>query len=363
MQSVVEAIPITPSVSLPPKPTDERYLALDAFRGFVMLMLVSGGFGLHALAQNPSFERVASWFEHVAWEGAVFWDLIQPAFLFMVGAAMPFALAKRVQPASHVFARSLRLVLLSQILMCVSANRLHFQLINVLSQMAFTYLFCYLILRLDFRKQVAAAGLLLAFHTALFFLFPGPDGAFSKTDNIGAVIDRWWLGRTYSGYYVTISFISSIVSTLFGAWAANLIRSERPKMEKLKILWVAMVASFAGGLLLALWIPNVKRLWTASFTLHSTGWVLAMLIGFYWLIDVQGHRKWTFPLIVVGMNSIFIYSLTQVLQGGISRSLGVFTGRFEWIGVMAPVAQATATLLVMWYLCYWLYQRKIFFKL
>src|SRR4051794_3757825 len=102
----------------PPKPATERYLALDAYRGFIMLMLCSGGFGLLALSKDLRFARLASWFDHVAWEGAVFWDLIQPAFMFMVGVAMPLALASRAargatfkQNFSHVTVRALRLVL------------------------------------------------------------------------------------------------------------------------------------------------------------------------------------------------------------------------------------------------------------
>jgi predicted acyltransferase len=88
-----------------------------------------------------------------------------------------------------------------------------------------------------------------------------------------------------------------------------------------------------------------------------------MLLAFYWLIEVKGYRKWTFPLVVIGANSIFIYSLEQVLRGWLNRAIGVFTLKFEWLGDFAPVAQACAVLFVMWYLCYWLYQRKIFLKL
>ena len=117
------------------------------------------------------------------------------------------------------------------------------------------------------------------------------------------------------------------------------------------------------GLAIHPWNPIIKRICTTSFTLYSTGWVLLMLLAFYWFGEVKGYRKWTFPLIVIGANSIFIYSVHQVLQGWLNRALGVFTLQFTWLGDFAPVAQACAVLLVMWYLCYWLYKRKIFFKL
>src|SRR6266481_4251800 len=83
----------------PHKPSaQERYLALDAYRGFIMFVLVSGGFGLADLAKRrPAFTGIANQFDHMPWEWITFWDLVQPAFMFMVGVAMPFALARRME--------------------------------------------------------------------------------------------------------------------------------------------------------------------------------------------------------------------------------------------------------------------------
>ena len=133
--------------------------------------------------------------------------------------------------------------------------------------------------------------------------------------------------------------------------------------EKLKLLAGGMALSFVAGLGLKPWIPMIKQLCTASFILYSLGWVLFMLIGFYLVTEVLGYRKWTFPLVVVGANSIFIYSLGMVLSEWLNRAVGVFTFHYRWIGTLAPVAQSCTVLAVMWYACYWLYQRKIFLKL
>jgi len=335
-----------------------------------MFTLASEGFGLGALQNHPTYGRIASWFDHVAWSGAVFWDLIQPSFMFMVGVAMPFALAiRRAKGATprdnfkHVASRAIKLILLSHFLMIVSEQRIHFQLINVLAQIAFTYFLTFLIIQMEFRWQAATAVGLLAFHSALFLLFPGPDGPFSKEGNVGAVIDKALLGYHYSGYYVTINFICSTVTTLFGAWVGMLLRTQKPLMDKLRILAVAAVAAFAGGLALSLLIPNVKRLWTASWTLYSTGWVLLMMLAFILLIDVAGYRRIAFPLVVVGMNSIFIYSAGFLVRGSIDRMLAAFTGGFTSLGPLAPVLQNCCIMLVLWYLCYWLYKRKIFLKI
>ncbi len=371
MQTPSENVPVSGAAS--PKPSVQpRYLALDAYRGFIMLVLVSGGFGLAELARHrPAFTGIANQFDHMPWEWIAFWDLIQPAFMFMVGVAMPFALARRMELGAdkrqlfwHVVGRSFRLILMSQILMSISAGVLHFQLINVLAQIGITYFLCYLIMQLRFRSQVVIAVVLLAGYWALFVAFPGTEGPFlSKTTNVGAVIDTYVFGHPNDDNWTTINFITSTVTTLFGVWTGQLLQSSRSHGEKMRLIAIWAVACLALGWLIHPWNPIIKRICTTSFTLYSAGWVLLMLLAFYWLVEVKGYRKWTFPLVVVGANSIFIYSLGNVLRGWLDRAIGVFTLHFKWLGDFAPVAQSCAVLLVMWYLCYWLYQRKIFLKL
>jgi predicted acyltransferase len=370
MQATQRPTTIEVAAAPEPKPETKRYLALDVYRGFIMLLLASEGFGFSELRDDPTWGRAANWFHHVPWEGGVFWDMIQPAFMFMVGVAMPFAMAKRAEQGAtprdnfrHVLARSLRLIVMSQILIWVGAGQIKPQLINVLSQIAFTYFLSYLIMQWKWRWQALAAVGLLVFWTALLFLFPGPDGPFSKTDHVGLVVDRWIFHYDYDPAYSTLNFIASTVWTLAGVWAGCLLMTLKPHGEKLKLLAGGMALAFGAGLGLKLWIPMIKQLCTASFILYSLGWVLFMLIGFYLVTEVLGYRKWTFPLVVVGANSIFIYSLGMVLSEWLNRAVGVFTFHYKWIGTLAPVAQSCTVLAVMWYACYWLYQRKIFLKL
>jgi len=362
-----KAVPSTPPPA--PQPRVKRYLALDAYRGFIMLVLAAEGFGFPELRHDPIWGRVARWFMHVLWDGGVFWDMIQPAFMFMVGVAMPFALARRTESGAtprdnlhHVLARAIRLILLSQILIWVSAGQIKPQLINVLSQIAFTYFLSYLIMQWRWRYQVATAIALLAGWTALFFLFPGPDGPFSPRNHIGLRVDRAIFHYDYDPAYSTLNFIPSTVWTLAGVWAGRLLMSNKSHKENLTKLGAGMALSFVLALALRPWIPFIKQLCTASFILYSLGWVIFMLIGFYVLVEVRGYRRWTFPLVVVGMNSIFIYSLSMVLFHGLDRAVGVFTFHYTFIGTIAPVVQACTVLLVMWAMCYWLYRRKIFFK-
>jgi predicted acyltransferase len=289
----------------------------------------------------------------------------------MVGMAMPFSLAHRKAEGAgfrklfgHVLWRAFLLVVISNLMSNFGAkNGLRLQLINVLCQISFGYVLCFLILQLKLRWQAVCALALLAGHWGLFVAFPGPDGPFSQTGNIGAVIDVAVLGYNYSGYYTTINFLGNAVTILFGCWAGLLALSTAGHSHRLKVLAGAAAAAFAAGLMLEPVIPMVKRLWTASFTFFSTGWVLLLLIAFYWLVEVRGYRKWIFPFVVFGANSIFIYCFSQVLRGWLHRGLAAFTGNFWFLGPAGEIPQNLLTLSVMWGMCYWLYRRRIFFKI
>jgi predicted acyltransferase len=123
-----------------------------------------------------------------------------------------------------------------------------------------------------------------------------------------------------------------------------------------------MVAAFALGLAFSPLVPINKWLWTATYTLYTTGWSILGLLLLYLLIDVAGIRRHTFPLVVVGMNSLFIYCLHDLLRGRIDSVIAVFSGGYKFMGIFAPVAQSCSVLLVIWLIAYWMYRRGIFVK-
>lgn len=366
--------PAKTGAELPPtkRTGTERLVSLDFFRGLTMILLISNGFGIYrAFKDHPQLSGLAAQFEHVPWIGCALWDLIQPAFTFMVGMALPLAWARRQaegasdrQIFGHVLWRALMLLVLSNLLMnWTGTGPVRLQFINVLAQIAFAYVLCAGIYQLSFRLQVAAAAGLMLLHHGLFFLWPGPQGPFSPDGNIGQVIDQAVLGYNYGGRYTTINFLGNAITVLFGVWAGMLMRENKTHAERLNILGACAAASFALGMALAPWIPMVKRLWLGSFTFVSTCWVLVGLMVCYWVIEVKGWKSWTLPAVVVGMNCVFIYSFSQVLSGWLRHGIGRVTGNFEWVGIGGPIAVNVVALGIMWYLCWWLYQRKIFFKL
>src|SRR6266851_241373 len=122
MATQVRAPEITFTAPAPQKATGLRLVSLDAYRGFIMLLLASSGFGLAVLQHHSNWAWLAAQVDHAPWEGCTFWDLIQPAFTFMVGVAMPFAFARRISQGAttweifrHVAFRSLILIVLSNI--------------------------------------------------------------------------------------------------------------------------------------------------------------------------------------------------------------------------------------------------------
>lgn len=381
-----------------------RLHSLDAYRGFVMLLMATGGLGLGKVAQSypdsSLWQALDHQFEHVAWRGCSLWDLIQPGFMFIVGVAMPYSYAnRRAQGQSwsrlfaHAVARSLILIALAVLLSSAGSRRTNYIFTNVLAQIGLGYTFVFLLLGRPAWVQATAASAILVGDWFLFELYdvaahnPGlelsrvPDRLlhWEKHINVAAAFDHWFLnlfprpdGTPYTyneGGYTTLNFIPSIVTMLFGVMAGQWLRSARSSIQKLQGLAVAGALGIALGTVLdGTLCPVVKRLWTPSWVVFSTGWTCVMLAGFYGAIDVLGFRRWSFPLAVVGVNSIAMYVMAQLLKPWVARQLQVHLGRhvfdFQVDGVRyAPIVQSVAVTSVLWLICLWLYRRKIFVKI
>lgn len=368
---MTEKIPeTTTDPAVPKSKAAERFVTLDVMRGFVMLALSWGLIGRDALDQQPAWAWLGQQLHHVKWTGLAFWDMIQPFFWFVVGAALPFARARRIktgEPRSamlrHSLWRAAKLVLVGQILLSIQISKPVFNSHETLTQLAACYLLCVLIFELPLRGQVLAAAGLMALNWGLYQVFPGSAGPFSPADNVGVVIDRAVFGLDSAGRWVTIYFIGSAVSMLIGAWAGTFLLGPKTRQAKTKILAAAGAGDLALGLILSPFNPVMQKTWTASYTFLTSGIVVLVLAALFWTLDVKGWKKAAYPLVVVGMNGIFFYALSQALGAWVDQSLAVFTHRFAFAGALAPLLQPTAAVGLMWYVCLWLYKRKIFFKL
>jgi predicted acyltransferase len=356
----------------------ERLFSLDAFRGFTMIWMFSMAFGLHHIKDQTllgiPLSGLERQFTHADWHGMYAWDLIQPFFMFIVGVAMPFSIAKRRKEGAdkraellHVLKRCALLLLLGTMARSISAGKPTFDVINVLGQLSFTYLAAYLVLDRGWKVQALAAAGLLAAHTAFYLSVsaPGVTGPWDKNANIGWWLDGAVLGKHWGGGYATINCVSSAANTIFGVMAGFWLLSGKPAGVLLRRFVILGVAGIAAGLAMDLAVPSIKKIWTASFAVYSTGYTLLALALFYWVLDVKMWRgKWVNPLIWVGMNSIFIYLFHEILYRWLRQTGLVFTGwAVNWWGAWGQALNECAVVAFQIYVCRWLYQRRIFFKL
>ena len=170
------------------------------------------------------------------------------------------------------------------------------------------------------------------------------------------------------GGYVTLSFIPTLGTMILGLIAGGVIRSSRSSWEKARWLTIAGVVGLAAGWAFgALGIcPVVKRIWTPSWTLFSGGWCFLLLAGFYVVIDLWGRKRWAFPLVVIGMNSIAAYCIAHLFEDFVSGSLATHFGKgiYQVLGhPFEPLVHGGLVLLIFWLILYWMYRRKLFLRI
>jgi heparan-alpha-glucosaminide N-acetyltransferase len=386
-----------------------RLTSLDVFRGFTMLFMASEIMRIPQVARTFTESAPAQWLawslDHVPWVGGSPWDMIQPAFMFMVGVSLPFSLASRRAKGHsfrsmlvHAVYRALVLIALGIYLRSNGRPQTYFTFEDVLTQIGLGYVFLFLIANLRPAAQWLSAGLILVGYWAAFAVFPLPPAGFNtasvgvpadwphqlsgfaahwnKNTNFAAWFDQWFLNLFpreepfvfNRGGYLTLNFIPSLATMIFGLLAGGLLRSGRSASEKLR-----MLLAFGGlGILLGLTlhalgvVPLVKRIWTPSWAIFSAGWAVLFLALFYYVIDLRGHRRWAFPFLVVGMNSIAIYVLVHETTGYITDTLRTHLGSapFELFGpAFAPITTGAAALLLLWLTLYWMYRRRIFLRI
>jgi heparan-alpha-glucosaminide N-acetyltransferase len=386
-----------------------RVISIDAFRGFVMFLMLAEAmhlWTLHAAFPDSRFwAAVAFNTTHVAWQGCSLHDLIQPAFSFLVGASLPFSIAvRRARGATfqgmlgHAVWRSLILMALGIFLRSMESPITYWTFEDTLTQIGLGYTFLFLLAWTPRRVQIAIFTVILVAFWAAFALYPlpGPDfdytqvgvpanwphlyngflAHFNKNSNLSWAFDVWFLNlfpreapfQFNEGGWSTLSFIPTLATMMLGMWCGEWLKSPRSTGEKLRGLVVAGVALTIAGLVLQ-WLhicPIVKRIWTSSYTLYSGGLVILLLAGFYAAIEWKGWRRWAFPLLVIGANSIAIYVMSWTIEHFVSAALvrHLGTAPFAVFGPpFVPVLRGAAVLVVFWSILYWMYRRKIFLKI
>src|ERR1700680_2348167 len=386
-----------------------RLLSLDAFRGMVMILMLAEQMRLPEVAR--AFPHSALWrliafnTEHVEWQGCSLHDLIQPGFSFLVGAALPFSIASRRMKGQtfgsmlgHAVRRALLLIFLGIFLRSLWSSQTYFTFEDTLTRIGLGYVFLFLLGFTRRRTQVVTLVLILICFWAAFALYPAPGLHFdytrvgvpkiwphnytgflshwNKNSNLAWAFDVWFLNLFpreqpfvfNEGGWSTLSFIPTLGTMILGLLAGEWLKGKGSKQQT----WRGLVIAGTGLVLLGLlcqWAgicPIVKRVWTSSYTLYSGGWVVLILAGFYALIEWKGWRRWAFPLVVVGMNSIAVYVMSWAMSDFFGNALDRHFGK-----TMAAIAGTTfqpalhgfAVMLIFWFILFWLYRRKIFLRI
>ncbi len=401
----------TPSTMLNVKPgatATSRNVAVDAYRGLVMLLMMGEIMRFAEVAHNfpgSLFWRILAYNQtHVEWAGLSLHDMIQPSFTFLVGVALPYSIQSRLHRGQsfrhqlfHAIVRSILLVVLGIFLRSLQGPMTNFTFEDTLTQIGLGYTFAFLLSFCRVRWQIAVlAGILFAYWLA-WALYPIPSPGFdyaavgvssdwhhnftgfashwNKNSNLGQTFDVWFLNLfprpsrfLYNGGgYLTLSFIPTLGTMLLGLLAGEGFRSSAPKIPIKRFFVLGTFLVLTGVLLHVTGVcPIVKRIWTPAWTLFSGGICFYFLAAFSWLMEVKSYRKWAFPLVVVGMNSMAAYLFVHLCEDFLVNSLHIHLGHgiFRAFGMgLEPFVLGTAIMLLYWIMLYWMYRRQIFLRI
>jgi predicted acyltransferase len=362
-------------------PVEGRVTSIDFFRGFTMFLLAGEATELYGQLEKSQIGVVkflGIQLSHHEWHGLHFWDLIQPFFMFIVGVAIPFAVANRLKKGDsiqtitrHAIKRSCLLLFLGWALYFADAGKLVFRFQNVLAQLSVTYLVAFLIRNKSFKFQIVFTLVILLLIDLAYRYFPveGFNHPWVNFENLGAWFNNMIEGVDKASEWATLNFVSTTAHTVWGVLCGKLLMSDKPAGKKIHQLALAGVSALLIGYTLdGLNItPIIKKIATSSFVFASGGWAILVLCFCYWLIDVQKlFVKGSKMFIIVGMNSIFIYLFFSI--GGASllhrvvapfSSLLLSWGGEKTVGIITSLGIWA----IMWYMCYWLYKNKVFIRI
>jgi predicted acyltransferase len=361
----------------------QRLYSLDALRGLDMFWIIGAEEFFHSLAKitgSPFWKTLSEQFDHPAWNGFHFYDLIFPLFLFIAGVATPYSVGRDLEKGvdrQMLLWRVVRRGLVLVILGIIYNNGLKIRPLaevrfpSVLGRIGLAYMFANIIyLYTKKRGQIIwLAGLLIGYWLLLALnSAPGfPRGDLSMQGNFASYIDRNIIpGRLYLKIHDPeglVSTIPAIGTGLMGILTGAFLRNSpfAPSAKALRMV-IAGIISLTLALVWNFVFPINKNLWTSSFVLLTGGLSLLFLALFYYIIDVKGYKKWAFFFTVIGMNSILIYMSSRFINWKYATD-----GFFMWFNQLVGEPWNAFTyvfcfLAVKWALLYFLYKKKVFLR-
>ncbi len=361
----------------------KRIVSLDALRGFDMFWIIGMEGVFHALSKVFNYPLITQ-LDHVPWKGLHFYDFIFPLFVFIIGVSLVFSLGKTLEKDGQygatlkVLKRGLILYILGVIYYGgITQGIDKLRLVGVLQRLAI----CYTVAGLVFiwfktKGRIISCAFLLLGYWAIMTFVPVPGigaGNFDEGKNLANYVDREFLPfRKWDGDHDPeglLSTIPAIAQCILGLFAGLLLKNPIITDRK-KVLWL-VISGVVGILLGFIWgmqFPIIKKIWTSSYVLVTTGVSAILLAIFYQIIDVWNQRKWATPFIWIGCNAITLYLAMALFEHGKFATRFLWEPSSEWLDhrFTEGFGHLVIELLILTMgllLARLLYQRKIFLRI
>lgn len=362
----------------------QRLISLDALRGFDMFWIIGGAGMIVALVEVLGFpeswvEELALQMTHVEWEGFHFFDLIFPLFVFISGVTVPYSvLSKKAKGVSvnqlqwGIIKRSVIIILIGLSYSFFKFEEGALRLYTVLWMIGMSYLIgASLNLHIENwrHKLILFFAVLILYHLTIFYLpYPDKGDSITPDNNLAAWLDRNLittnLYREVFDPEGTIRvFTGGMLGMLGGMVGQRIKHFKSPDLRCGVELLIAGLSCLLLGWIWSFFFPIIKDLWSPSFILWAAGWSFLLLSLFYTLMDVWGLRWLGWVFVPIGMNSIAIYASQWWIPLDASRDFFFkgFANLFSNEALQQFILYG-GLVLIQWLVLYWLYRRKIFFR-
>lgn len=322
-----------------------RLFCLDLLRGLDMFLLTIVGPLVYAFQTQTKLlpPKVFAQFDH-AWGGFTLWDIIMPLFIFMCGAAIPYALSRRLKNGQGEFWRHVvsRVVMLWVMGGCVQGNWLSFNLhsfspfANTLQAIAIGYLATAAMMCVPSRLFRILLPILLA---GIYTIMMGSN--YERFGNLAQRIDMAifkamlpadnpYVAKpsSYTWFFTSLMFAAM---TMTGFHAAEILRSGLTPKKKSIALFVFGCALLVFGLLAEIWIPCIKHVYSLSFTAQAMGWSVLALVLLYVVTDVLRFRRGMSIFLLYGQCALSAYLISHLFGADVSYDPGAITKMSESI--------------------------------
>lgn len=374
----------------------KRYESLDVLRGLTVAFM--------CIVNNPgTWAHIFPPLRHAGWDGCTPTDLVYPFFIFCMGCAMAFSFSKYEKTTAKAYLKVLKrgaLIFLVGFALNLypffptslhdetwsfGQNYLywlqHKRIFGVLQRIGMAYAIagCLALWLKKPKKILAAIATLCVTYTGILLIFGREPGAFSLEGNVSMRIDTWLVGgnHCYHGYNGTdfdpegvLGSMTAACSCLLGYLIGSMIYASQKNMSATNCspdrvvnrTFVYGCLSLILGVILSIWVPINKPLWSVSYVFYAGGWAMLALAFLAYLLDVKGYEKPFVPFKAMGMNALMAF----VFSGVIAKSYGFFgfaPGHYFGANEYTSLLWAFIFVTIIFTLLWILYKKKIVIKL